>query len=89
MDSAVGFIGKDKIDAYMYCEFKGKKYKTKVITQVKGGPPVNWNEEFWLPAQLPIAAPKILVQLKDKDDLGSDEIAGSILFETKKLIEGA
>jgi len=38
---------------------------------------------------LPIAAPKILVQLKDKDDLGSDEIAGSILFETKKLIEGA
>jgi hypothetical protein len=32
MDQAVGFIGKDKIDAYMYCEFKGKKYKTKVIT---------------------------------------------------------
>lgn len=32
MDSAVGFIGKDKIDAYLMCEFKGKKYKTKVIT---------------------------------------------------------
>lgn len=55
----------------------------------KGGPPVDWNEEFWLPAQLPIIAPKILVQLKDRDDIGSDEIAGSIVFETKNLIEGS
>jgi len=50
MDTAVGFIGKDKIDAYMKCEFKGKKHKTETITQVKGGDPVNWNKEFWLPA---------------------------------------
>jgi hypothetical protein len=28
------------------------------------------------------------MQLKDKEDLGTDEIAGSILLETKKLIEG-
>jgi hypothetical protein len=88
MDSAVGFIGKDKIDAYIKCDFKGKKYKTKVITQVKGGPPVDWNEEFWLPAQLPVAAPTILMQLMDQDDMGSDEIAGSITFETKEIIAG-
>jgi hypothetical protein len=30
MDSAMGFIGKDKIDAYVKMEIKGKKYKTDV-----------------------------------------------------------
>jgi hypothetical protein len=37
---------------------------------------------------VPVAAPKILIQLKDKEDMGTDEIAGSIQFETKDLIEG-
>ena len=54
---------------------------------MKGGPPVDWNEEFWLPAQLPVAMPEILIQLKDKEDMGSDETAGSIKFATKDIIE--
>ena len=78
MDSAVGFIGKDKIDAYMKCEFKKKKFKTQTITQVKGGDPVNWNKEFWLPAQIPVIQPTIDIRLMDYDDIGSDEIAGTI-----------
>ena len=50
LDSAVAFVTEAKIDAYMKLDFKGKKYKTKVIKQPKGGPPVHWNTEFWLPA---------------------------------------
>jgi hypothetical protein len=46
----VGILSKDKIDAYLKLEFKGKKFKTKPITQIKGGEPVHWNTEFWLPA---------------------------------------
>ena len=50
----VGYIGKGSIDAYLKLDFKGKKYRTKVITQEKGGKPVDWNTEFWLPAQIPV-----------------------------------
>ena len=50
MDSAMGFIGKVKIDAYMKCEFKGKKLRTPTIVHEKGGAPARWNYEFWLPA---------------------------------------
>jgi Ca2+-dependent lipid-binding protein len=89
MDSGIGFLAKEKIDAYMKCDFKGKKYTTEVIKQEKGGPPVNWNTEFWLPAQLPVLAPKILVRLMDEDDIGSDEVAGTLWFKTKDIIEAA
>lgn len=87
LDSAIGFIGSDKIDAYMKLEFKAKKYKTKVQTQPKGGPPVHWNTEFWLPAQLPVLAPKIELKLMDHDDIGSDELAGTLQLKTKDVIE--
>ena len=88
LDSAIGFIGSDKIDAYMKLEFKAKKYKTKVQTQPKGGPPVHWNTEFWLPAQLPVVQPKIEIRLMDADDIGSDEMAGTMCFDTADLIGG-
>lgn len=31
MDSAIGFLGKDKIDGYVMTTFKKKKYKTETI----------------------------------------------------------
>jgi hypothetical protein len=31
MDASMGFLGEEKIDAYMKCEFKGKKFKTKTL----------------------------------------------------------
>jgi|TARA_B110000285_G_C15059054_1_gene581296 Ca2+-dependent lipid-binding protein len=71
----------------MKLEFKGKKYKTKVQTQPKGGPPVHWNTEFWLPAQLPVLAPKVELKLMDHDDIGSDELAGTLQLKTKDIIE--
>jgi len=39
---------------------------------------VHWNTEFWLPAQLPVLAPKIQIRLMDEDDIGSDEVAGTL-----------
>ena len=40
-----------KIDAYIKCEFKKKKYKTDVRKfNCKSGDPVDFNQEFLLPA---------------------------------------
>lgn len=49
MDSGIGPFTKEKIDAYMKLDFKGKKYKTPIIVYQKGGEPIHWNTEFWLP----------------------------------------
>ena len=87
MDSAVGFIGKDKIDAYVKTEFKKKKLATDMIVQEKGGKPVNWNKEFWLPAQVPILVNTIEFRLMDKEEMTFDETAGSFVLKTKHLIE--
>ena len=89
MDQKVGIIGKDaKIDAYMKCSFKGKNYRTKTLLQYcdEKKEPINWNQEFWLPAQLPVLVPKILFKLMDEDKL-MDETAGSVCFYTKELVE--
>jgi hypothetical protein len=83
MDASMGFLGKEKIDAYLKCEFKGKKFKTKTLVQEKGKDPVRWDHEIWLPAQLPVIQPKIHFKLMDAEDLGYDETAGSLVLETK------
>jgi hypothetical protein len=31
MDASLGFLGKEKIDAYLKTELKGKKFKTPVL----------------------------------------------------------
>jgi hypothetical protein len=49
MDSGIGFLSKDKIDAYLKLEFKGKKYKTPVKKYFLNDEPCTWNKEFWLP----------------------------------------
>jgi hypothetical protein len=46
---------------YVLLEYKGKKYKTKVITMIENGPPIDWNEEIWIPAQIPIIYPRVIV----------------------------
>jgi len=65
MDSGIGFLSKDKIDAYLKLDFKKKKYKTPIKIYERGKPPIVWNKEFWLPAQLPVSEPEIKVRLMD------------------------
>lgn len=43
----MGFIGKEKIDAYIKCVFKKKKMRTQTIVYKKDGEYPNWNKEFW------------------------------------------
>jgi len=31
MDASMGFLGKEKIDAYLKTDFKGKKFKTPTV----------------------------------------------------------
>ena len=85
MDAGMGFVKKAKIDAYIKLEYKKKKYKTKTIVMEKGGPPVNWNHAFWMPAQMPVLQPSFTFNLMDYD-LDWDETAGSLEFDTKELL---
>jgi hypothetical protein len=68
------------------CEFKGKKLKTDVKKFVLDGPPVNFNQEFLLPAQKPVLEPYITLRLMDEDPL-ADETAATIRLKTKDLID--
>lgn len=60
MDLAIKLISDAKTDAYMMTMYKKKKLKTKtVVTKLKEGTDdrchdVFWNQEIWLPAQVPI-----------------------------------
>lgn len=93
MDADMGFMGKAKIDAYLKTEFKKKKFKTKTISydssDAKKGAEgaVRWNTEFWLPAQIPVIQQKIHIYLMDAEDIGYDEIAGSMILNTKEILE--
>lgn len=58
--------------------------KTKVLTQKEGGS-IDWNQEFLLPAQLPIMSSRIVMKLYDEDKI-KDEIVGSMLFNLKEVI---
>jgi hypothetical protein len=36
---------------------------------------------------MPVAAPEIAIRVMDEDDIGSDEMACSMVFKTKDIIE--
>lgn len=87
MDASMGFLGKEKIDAYLKLDFKGKKYKTPTIKYYKNDAPILFNTEFWLPCQLPVAVPRIPIRIMDYDEIGSDELAATFELITKEIIE--
>ena len=72
------------IDAYIKLEYYEQKLKTEVVTQKNGV--VNWDEEFWLPVQLPIVAPRLVLKVYDHDKL-SDDICGSMILDLKKIVD--
>jgi len=80
MDVGLGVLRKAKTDAYVLAQYKKKKLKTKVLPMEENGPPIDWNQEFWLPAQIPIISKRMVLKLMDSDDV-SDEVIGSLLFD--------
>ena len=87
MDMGIAFVRKAKIDAYLSTNYKKKKLKSKVLVMEEGGEPINFNQEFWIPAQVPIISGRIVLKVMDSDDV-FDETVGSLLFDLKDIIEG-
>jgi len=50
MDIAIKYLRKAKTDAYVMTTYKNRKLKSKVIVMDEGGDPIDWNQEFWIPA---------------------------------------
>ena len=51
----------------------------------EGGEAIDWNQEFWVPAQIPIINNQITMKLMDEDTV-TDETVGSIIFDLKDII---
>lgn len=49
---------------------------------------IAWNEEFWMPAQVPLVQPRVVVTLMDEESVRGDRPIGSLLFDMKEIIEG-
>lgn len=80
MDMGLGFLKKPKTDAYFMTEYKHRRVKSNVIVTNEDTPHVEWNQEFWIPAQIPIISKRMTIQVMDKDDM-QDEVIGSLLFD--------
>jgi hypothetical protein len=50
MDMGLGMLRKAKIDAYFLSHYKKRRLKTKVLQMEEGGAPIDFNQEFWIPA---------------------------------------
>ena len=86
MDIAIKYLRKAKTDAYVMTTYKNRKLKSKVIVMDEGGDPIDWNQEFWIPAQIPIISSRLVIKVMDEDDV-HDEVVGSLLFDVKEILE--
>ena len=80
----IAMFGKGSLDAYLKTEYMRQKLKTKVLVQ-KEGEAVDFNQAFWLPVQVPIMSPRLVLSIWDEDKI-SDELVGSLLFNFKELL---
>ena len=71
---------------------KKKKVKTRVVVthlmekEKDVCKDVTWNEELWVPAQVPIINPRVIIKVMDEDTV-TDEVIGSLLFDLQEIIE--
>ena len=86
MDMKVAYVRAAKIDAYFMTKYKSKKLKTRVEVMEEGGPPIDFSQEIWIPAQIPILDDFLIINLMDSDT-AMDECAGSIAIDVKKLLD--
>lgn len=80
-------FGKAKTDAYIKLEYKTSKLKSKVMVIEEGGE-CCWNQEFLVPAQVPLVGGRIIFKILD-EDLVTDELIGAIHYEMKDIIPDA
>ena len=82
-----GTFTKPKIDAYVKCDHKGQKLKTKVLVQPKDGE-IHWQQEFLIPLQVPLMGSRFVFKVMDEDTV-CDEVVGSICIDAKDYIDDA
>ena len=85
------YLQKAKIDAYMLSHYKNKPLKTRVEVMEDNEDKnlkahINWDQEFWIPAQIPIITGRLVVKLMDEDNV-FDETVGALLFDVNSLIK--
>jgi hypothetical protein len=79
-----GMLREKKIDAYVRCDHKGQKLKTKVSKQPEGGE-CDWNQEFLIPLQVPLMGSRIVLKVFDEDTV-MDEVVGAITLDAKDFV---
>ena len=77
-----GYEKKEKTDAYIVTQYKNTILKTKELECDSVDKPVEQNQEFWIPAQIPNVS-KYLTSRIMNEDVFNDEIIGSIHFDFK------
>lgn len=82
MDKAI--IGKAKTDAYIRMDYKTTRLKSKVVVCEEGGE-CTWNQEFLVPAQVPIIGGRLVFKIYD-EDVVNDELIGSIFVDIKDIL---
>ena len=80
-------VGKPKSDAYIRLDYKTSRLKTRVEKIEEGGE-CHWNQEFLVPAQVPIIGGRITFKVFDEDTV-CDELIGSIHLELKNIVPDA
>ena len=78
------FSGKGNIDAYVRLDHRSTRLTSKVLTQEEGGS-IDWNEEFLVPAQVPLMGGRLVFKVYDEDTV-CDEVVGSIVVQMKDYI---
>ena len=84
MDKKIIGFGESKIDAYVRFDYRGRKLKTSIQTQPEGGQ-IHWNQEFLVPAQLPLMGGRHIFKIFDEDTV-KDELVGAIHLEAKDVM---
>lgn len=80
-------VGANSTDAFVKLEYKTSKLKSK-IQKIEEGGEIFWNQEFLVPAQIPIIGGRLVFKVLD-DDLTGDELIGGINYAIKDIVPDA
>ena len=75
-----------RCDGYIEVKYMGVCRKTKVVTMKHDK--IVWNQIVDIPATKPAISQKICMVVKDQDDIGSDDIVGSIEVQVDDIYNG-
>lgn len=78
-------FGKDSSDVFIRLDYKTSKLKTTRKVIYRDGE-VAINEEFWVPAQLPLVGGRIVFRVYDYNTGIPDEMIGSMHIELKDIL---